>query len=87
MPGEHQSLGHSLGVSGELEPKAGSSSAPCLMLLQGDQIFYMFFKQALLEITVSLLRGNQLTAMLSRTNKQEQGASYCIQTIGRNYTV
>ena len=73
MPGEeeHLSLGHSLGVSGELEPEDGSSSAPCLLLLQGDQIFHIFCKRAVLEITVSLLRRNQLTGVPSRVNTQE----------------
>lgn len=58
IPGEeeHPSPGHSLGVSGELEPEDGSSSAPCLLLLQGVQIFHIFCKRAVLDITGSLIR-------------------------------
>lgn len=67
-------------MSGEPEPEDGSSSAPCLLLLQGDLVYHIFCKEAVLEITVSLLRGNQLTTVPSRVNTQQRGASHCMRT-------
>lgn len=52
-----------------------------MLLLRGDQIYHIFCKQAVLEITISLLRGNQLTAAPSRLNTQERGPPRCTQTV------
>lgn len=81
IPGEeeHPSPGHSLGVSGELEPEDGSSSAPCLLLLQDVQIFHIFCKRAVLDITGSLIR--RKPAHCSAFKGKYQGASRCTRTM------